>query len=317
MGTQWGYRANASNRECLVEWAAYNDLILLHNPKGAANFTSGRWNTGTNPDLAFASTGPDNMLPDRCVLEKFPRSRHRPSLTTAVKLVAPVLSEPMKRWNFRKADWNNYSLFTNKATQSLTSSSITNVEEAYQDLCSAVIKAAKRSILCSHRNNYIPCWDKECESFYCAFFDQRRCEQWNKTIDSFEFSHTNRLAWSTLNRLIGRLRHTSCKGPVSANSIASQVMRNGIFPVRDHDSARLVASEVSDLWRVLTPDSQSLSGDFTIEELTSALQHLNHEKAAGPDSICPELILHAGSEMKSWLCEFLSSCLRNLKIARM
>ena len=86
--------------------------------------------------------------------------------------------------------------------------------------------------------------------------------------------------------------------------------------MRDHKSSRLMASEVSNLWRVLTPDSQSLSHDFNIEELTSALQYLKPGKATGPDSICPELILHAGSEMRSWLCEFLSSCSCNLKIPK-
>ena len=69
-------------------------LMLLHNPKGAASFTSRRWNTRTNSDLAFVSARPDNRLPDRCVLEKFPRSQHRSSLITAIKLVAPVPSEP-------------------------------------------------------------------------------------------------------------------------------------------------------------------------------------------------------------------------------
>ena len=32
-------------------------------------------------------------------------------------------------------------------------------------------------------------------------------------------------------------------------------------------------------------------------------------KVPGPDSICPELILHAGAALKSWLRDFLSSCL--------
>ena len=36
----------------------------------------------------------------------------------------------------------------------------------------------------------------------------------------------------------------------------------------------------------------------------------------GPDSICPELILHAGAALKSWLHDFLSSCLRWLKISK-
>ena len=51
----------------------------------------------------------------------------------------------------------------------------------------------------------------------------------------------------------GRSRHTSHKCPISANSITSQVVTNQILIVKNHKSAPLVASEVSDLWRVLTP----------------------------------------------------------------
>ena len=58
--------------ECLAGLASINCLALLYNAKDAASFYSGRWNTGTNPDLAFASVGPNSRLPDRCVLEKFP-----------------------------------------------------------------------------------------------------------------------------------------------------------------------------------------------------------------------------------------------------
>ena len=38
---QWGYIGNTSNGECLVEWAANNNLMLLHNPKGAASLLLG------------------------------------------------------------------------------------------------------------------------------------------------------------------------------------------------------------------------------------------------------------------------------------
>ena len=34
------------------------------------------------------------------------------------------------------------------------------------------------------------------------------------------------------------------------------------------------------------------------------------------DKICPELVLHAGLATKSWLCKFLSSCLRHLRIPK-
>ena len=57
-------------------WLAGQVLIclsLLYNAKDAASFYSaGRWNTGTNLDLAFASVDPNNRLPDRPVLKSFP-----------------------------------------------------------------------------------------------------------------------------------------------------------------------------------------------------------------------------------------------------
>ena len=72
----WDYDANSADGECLVGWANTNNLALLHNLKDAANFISGRWNTSTNPNLAFISIDSDSRLPDRYVLEKFPRSQH-------------------------------------------------------------------------------------------------------------------------------------------------------------------------------------------------------------------------------------------------
>ena len=78
----WGYDENSPDGECLAGWASINCLALLYNAKDAASFYSGRWNTDTNSDLAFASVGPNSRLPDRRVLEKFPRSQHRPSLIT-------------------------------------------------------------------------------------------------------------------------------------------------------------------------------------------------------------------------------------------
>ena len=60
----------------------------------------------------------------------------------------------------------------------------------------------------------------------------------------------------------------------------------------------------------------SISDNFSQRECAAALQHLKPGKAPGPDSIFSELILHAGAALKSWLREFLSSCLRRLKIPK-
>ena len=73
---------------------------------------------------------------------------------------------------------------------------------------------------------------------------------------------------------------------------------------------------MSDSWRALIPSPANLSGDFSSREFAAALQHVKPGKAACPDCISPELIIHAGTALKSWLHGFLSSCLRQLKIPK-
>ena len=73
---------------------------------------------------------------------------------------------------------------------------------------------------------------------------------------------------------------------------------------------------MSDLWRPTTSDAVNISDNFSQREFTAALQHLEPGKAAGPDSICPELTLHAGAALKFWLRDFLSFCLRGHKIPK-
>ena len=83
----WGNNTTSPDGESLVDWATKSNLALLHNPKDPFNFSSGRWNTGTNPDLAFGSKGQVCWQLDRRILEKFPRSQHGPPLIKNSKTV--------------------------------------------------------------------------------------------------------------------------------------------------------------------------------------------------------------------------------------
>ena len=53
------------NGESLTGWASIINLALFYNPKDSARFHSGRQNSGTNPDLAFADADSDSRLSDR------------------------------------------------------------------------------------------------------------------------------------------------------------------------------------------------------------------------------------------------------------
>ena len=127
-------------------------------------------------------------------------------------------------------------------------------------------KAVKKTIPRGYRNNYIPCWDAECESLYKTFLqssqgddssltatallaklDRKRRDRWSEAVRSIDFSHSSRKAWSILNNLTGRSRHSPRHCPVSANAIASQLVRNGKYEAVDRKSSRLVFQEVSAL----------------------------------------------------------------------
>jgi len=85
---------------------------------------------------------------------------------------------------------------------------------------------------------------------------------------------------------------------------------------QDQGSTSMVNKELSDLWKIPTPESHSISEPFRPEELAAALIGLKPGKSPGLDSIFPEFILHAGSALKSWFCDFLSSCMHQLKIPK-
>ena len=87
-------------------------------------------------------------------------------------------------------------------------------------------------------------------------------------------SHICRKAWSILNNLTGRSRHSPRHCTVSADAVASQLVKNGKFEAVDRKSSRLVYQEVSDLWRATTPDEVNISDNFSRREFAAPLQHL-------------------------------------------
>ena len=179
--------------------------------KNSASFHSGRWNSGTNPDLAFASADSDSRLPDRRVLEKFPKSQNRPSLIIPPRFALPVPTMPVTQCSFRKAKWSHYRALTNKFAKTLPPD-LPDVDQIYQDFCNIISSAAKRSIPHGRRYNHIPCWDSECENLYRVFLrsdgnhlsraatslltrlDRERRHRWSEAVQSIDFSHSSRKA---------------------------------------------------------------------------------------------------------------------------
>ena len=105
-----------------------------------------------------------------------------------------------------------------------------------------------------------------------AKLDKKRSDRWSEAVRSIDFSsHSSRKAWSILNNLTGRSRHSPRHCPVSADAIASHLVRNERYEAVDRKSSRLVSQEMSDLWRATTPNPVNISDTFSQREFTAAL----------------------------------------------
>ena len=157
--------------------------------------------------------------PNRRVLRKSARSQHRLSLMTPPRLKVPARSDPLKCWNFGNDYWKRFCFLTGKSVKRLPLPDTTNIEKAFQQLCESLLFAAKQLIPLSRRTNFVPCWDKECETLYHSLIrapvgtdsdraasyrlsrlDDKKQERW-KDVNSIDFSHSSRKAWSTINKL--------------------------------------------------------------------------------------------------------------------
>ena len=215
----WGYSTTSPDGENPASWATVNNRASAR-PQGRTRFSSHRWNVDTNQDLATASAGSDNRPPDRRLLWKFPWSRHRLPLIMLQKLKVSADSNPVKCWNFCKDDWEGFCFLTRKSVDRFPPPDTTNIEKTYQELCESLLLAAKQCIPLRRRNNYVPCWDKECKTLCHSFvrapagtvpdraassivsrLDDKKQEGWEKAVNSIDFSHSSRWAWSTITKL--------------------------------------------------------------------------------------------------------------------
>ena len=84
--TLWGYRNDTTDGTMLNDWASNLDLTLLYDNRQPNSFCCGRWQTQTNPDLAFTTTNSAHTTcVHRIVTDLFPRSQHCPSIITHVR----------------------------------------------------------------------------------------------------------------------------------------------------------------------------------------------------------------------------------------
>ena len=145
--------------------------------------------------------------------------------------------------------------------------------------------------------------------------EQKKQERWVETVDSIDFLHSSRKVWN-IYKHTGRSGCSSHLAPSQQTASPRNLWGAGHTGPEGHKSSRIIIKKLSDLWKIPKRERNSISGLIRPEELAAALRHLKPEKYLGLDSIFPEFIPHAGSALKFWFGDFLTSCMCHLKFQR-
>ena len=197
--------------------------------------------------------------PERRVIDRFPRSHHRPSIIRVPSLVRPISGKPVMRWNVQKGNWELFTAETERRTPGLPNPQADNADSTCTAYCNMRSEEEHPTRLqqtiqddsCNHllREHQQATTKEDIDTTATALLqklDEVRMARWTEVVESVDFTHSSRKAWQTINKLTGRsTTHSRC--PVTANAIASQLLNNGRFPYANRDFARWTSREVTSL----------------------------------------------------------------------
>ena len=317
----WGYNNNDKDGESVEKWAENNNLRLVHDPKLPASFNSGRWKSGSNPDLIFGS----DRLAEGCVksiLDPIPHTQHRPLCLQIKAVVTPKTAPYRRRFNFKKANWNKFSSDLDSFVSNLDTSA-----EQYPDFMHAVRRSSCINIPRGCRTNYIPGLSPVSADLYedykerfqtdpfspataeagknvMAAISNERRKMWQEMIESTDLTHSSRKAWNTIKLLSADYTRTDYHSNVTANQIAHQLLLNG------KSNAATVKQSKHRLRKPVKDLNPGLTNPFSPQELERGIKSMKQGKAAGLDDIRTEQIKHFGPVTREWLLRFYNNCLR-------
>ncbi|NEO82313.1 reverse transcriptase domain-containing protein [Moorena sp. SIO4G3] len=319
--TLWGYSQTDNDGDAVEIWALSSDLTLLHDAKDEPSFQSARWQRGYNPDLVFASSKIAKNI-EKSTSRPIPKSQHRPIIIEIKPVLRPAESKPINRFNYRKANWNQFSL---DIEDEITT--IRPHPDAYEKFQDLVWKAAKKNIPRGCRRSYIPCLSSRSKATYqeyvqafnedpfalrtfelsetlLSYMSEERKNRWQELITNIDMTHNSKKAWQTLKKLNVEKNSNIRIAAVTPNEVAHQLLLNG----KPHNKERGYLKKMKESMNQVMNTSDETFLPFTIKELEEAIKTIKLGKAPGLDGVSTEMIAHFGPNTKKWLLALYNNC---------
>ena len=310
--SDWGYSKNNAAGIALSSWASQNNVHLLFDPREKGTFFSARWQKDYSTDLTFL-TKDNNETPlhsTRKIMNAFPKSQHRPVLNT-IGLTIPITpSLPKPRWNFKKADWDNFRDYIEKHC-----GRIPPQQDHIQRFTKLILSSAKKHIPRGFRSIYIPCWNDRSKKLLEQYeqtqdtniaeellesLQEGRRKRWQDTVEKINFQHSSRQAWNVLKKLNPDKPSNSPKASqVPVDAIAREIKQRSKH-APNYTFEKTIRKEYQRLYQSHAEDGFS-SIPVRQQEVELAIKQMKAGKAAGVDGIYPDMIKHLGPRATDWL----------------
>lgn len=127
-----------------------------------------------------------------------------------------------------------------------------------------------------------------------------------------DFTHSSRKSWSLLRKLGGAPQHEQKTPKIQPDDIAKRMQSITKAAATDKVFAKKIRQCNINLNSLEEIDE--FSQPFTMRELAASLGQTKANKAAGPDEIYPEFLLHLGKIGKRWLLDFFNNILESARL---
>ena len=332
---EWGYEDLDDSGKVIEELCESSNLTVLQDEKSPPTLLFKVNKKGYRPDLTMISSDLLNRYKIE-VLGMLGNSDHRPILTSILHKKKKKYKQKTK-WNFKKANWDQYKEESNQKLQSVLTSDYASVDDLCDEITKSILEAATKSIPRGHRKHYKPFWSEElqeavdrreaarknlendqCDENKIAYnrecakvklaVNQAKKATWAKTTGELNMAQDGTKAWSLLNNLSGDNRRQNPKPMIIENeTIVEDQKRAEKF--NKHFASISKASRLSDQDKAKISDLKSkekapsvnqdtFEEQFTMVELSRAMKKLKKRKAAGQDKLHNEMLQNLGDTGK-------------------
>ena len=331
----WGYRETDARGEEVESWQIDTKLILLNHPDDPPTFYSRRWRTTTTPDLGFA-TDDIAKCASRTVQDQLAGSDHRPVLLKIDMNIQRMASYAPPRWNFKKANWDDFSMLTDTLTSKINVRT-NQLNKSVKQFTEAILQAAKESIPRGSRKQYIPYWSDELKELHeevsaarnktemdptvennialnAASAKYRRetiaaiRKAWHEKTASLDFDKSGRKLWNLTKSLNGEPNRNSplsitmedkvLTGKKAANHLIKEFSEISNIPINNAQRKAVKKMQQKQRLNLREPEDEVMTAPITIDELDANLKELKTKKAPGPDNVPNDLLINLGPQAK-------------------